>query len=97
MTRVRFAPSPTGYMHDGGARTALVNWLYAHHVGGTFLLRIEDTDKQRSTDQHPQIILDGVAWLGLDCDEEAIVQRARIKRHQDVADKLHAEGNAYKD
>ncbi|HEX4561723.1 MAG TPA: glutamate--tRNA ligase [Gemmatimonadales bacterium] len=97
MTRVRFAPSPTGYLHVGGARTALFNWLYARHVGGKFLLRIEDTDKQRSTDEHTQVILDGLTWLGLDWDEQPIFQGARIKRHQEVADKLLAEGKAYKD
>ncbi|HEU5467274.1 MAG TPA: glutamate--tRNA ligase family protein, partial [Gemmatimonadales bacterium] len=80
-TRVRFAPSPTGYLHVGGARTALFNWLYARHVGGQFLLRIEDTDKQRSTDEHTQVILDGLTWLGLDWDEKPIFQGARIKRH----------------
>ncbi len=96
-TRVRFAPSPTGYLHVGGARTALFNWLYARHVGGQFLLRIEDTDKQRSTDEHTQVILDGLTWLGLDWDEKPIFQGARIKRHQEVADKLLAEGKAYKD
>ncbi|HEY6784018.1 MAG TPA: glutamate--tRNA ligase family protein, partial [Gemmatimonadales bacterium] len=96
-TRVRFAPSPTGYLHVGGARTALFNWLYARHVGGQFLLRIEDTDKQRSTDEHTQVILDGLIWLGLDWDEKPIFQGARIKRHQEVADKLLAEGKAYKD
>lgn len=96
-TRVRFAPSPTGYLHVGGARTALFNWLYARHVGGQFLLRIEDTDKQRSTDEHTQVILDGLTWLGLDWDEEPIFQGARIKRHQEVADTLLAEGKAYRD
>ena len=64
--RVRFAPSPTGFLHVGGARTALFNWLYARHEGGQFLLRIEDTDKARSTDEHTQVILDGLTWLGLD-------------------------------
>ncbi len=96
-TRVRFAPSPTGYLHVGGARTALFNWLYARHVGGQFLLRIEDTDKQRSTDEHTQVILDGLTWLGLDWDEKPIFQGARIKRHQEVADKLLADGKAYQD
>jgi glutamyl-tRNA synthetase len=95
MTRVRFAPSPTGYLHVGGARTALFNWLYARHTGGTFLLRIEDTDKQRSTDEHTQVILDGLTWLGLDWDEEPVFQGARIKRHQEVADQLLAAGKAY--
>jgi glutamyl-tRNA synthetase len=94
-TRVRFAPSPTGYLHVGGARTALFNWLYARHEGGKFLLRIEDTDKARSTDEHTQVILDGLTWLGLDWDEEPIFQGARIKRHQELADKLLADGKAY--
>ncbi|SRR6266545_3160695 len=93
--RVRFAPSPTGYLHVGGARTALFNWLYARKSGGTFLLRIEDTDKARSTDEHTKVILDGLTWLGLDWDEEPIFQGARVKRHQEVADKLLAEKKAY--
>ena len=96
-TRVRFAPSPTGYLHVGGARTALFNWLYARHTGGTFLLRIEDTDKQRSTDEHTQVILDGLTWLGLDWDEELVFQGARITRHQEAADRLLALGKAYLD
>src|SRR5882762_1804373 len=95
--RVRFAPSPTGYLHVGGARTALFNWLFARKSGGTFLLRIEDTDKARSTDEHTQVILDGLKWLGLDWDEEPIFQGARIGRHQEMADKLLAEGKAYVD
>ena len=94
-TRVRFAPSPTGYLHVGGARTALFNWLYARHSGGQFLLRIEDTDKARSTDEHTRVILDGLTWLGLDWDEEPVFQGARVKRHQEVADRLLAEGKAY--
>src|SRR6059036_53108 len=94
-TRVRFAPSPTGYLHVGGARTALLNWLYARHVGGKFLLRIEDTDKQRSTDEHTKVILDGLTWLGLDWDEEPVFQGGRVKRHQEVAVKLLADGKAY--
>src|SRR5216117_4029993 len=93
--RVRFAPSPTGYLHVGGARTALFNWLYARRSGGTFLLRIEDTDKQRSTDEHTQVILDGLRWLGLDWDEDLTFQVARLTRHQDVADQLLAAGQAY--
>jgi len=97
MTRVRFAPSPTGYLHVGGARTALFNWLFARHTGGTFLLRVEDTDKQRSTDEHTQVILDGLTWLGLDWDEEVVFQGARIQRHQELADRLLAEGKAYQD
>jgi glutamyl-tRNA synthetase len=95
--RVRFAPSPTGYLHVGGARTALFNWLYARHTGGKFLLRVEDTDKQRSTDAHTQVILDGLTWLGLDWDEELVFQGARIARHQAAADRLLAEGKAYMD
>ena len=93
--RVRFAPSPTGYLHVGGARTALFNWLYARHAGGQFLLRIEDTDKQRSTDEHTKVILDGLTWLGLDWDEEPVFQGGRVKRHQEIADKLLAVGKAY--
>src|SRR6266571_4516338 len=95
--RVRFAPSPTGYLHVGGARTALFNWLYARHEGGKFLLRVEDTDKARSTDEHTQVILDGLTWLGLDWDEELVFQGARVARHQEVADALLAAGNAYLD
>jgi len=95
--RVRFAPSPTGYLHVGGARTALFNWLYARHTGGKFLLRIEDTDKERSSEENTRVILDGLTWLGLDWDEELVFQGARIKRHREVADKLLAEGKAYLD
>jgi glutamyl-tRNA synthetase len=93
--RVRFAPSPTGYLHVGGARTALFNWLFARKEGGKFLLRIEDTDKARSTDENTQVILDGLTWLGLDWDEAPIFQGARIARHQQVADQLLKEGKAY--
>src|SRR5690242_4730373 len=93
--RVRFAPSPTGYLHVGGARTALFNWLFARKEGGKFLLRIEDTDKARSTDAHTQVILDGLTWLGLDWDEEPVFQGARVKRHQEMADELLAAGKAY--
>src|SRR5213082_3542636 len=93
--RVRFAPSPTGYLHVGGARTALLNWLYARHTGGQFLLRIEDTDKARSTEEHTKVILDGLTWLGLDWDEEPVFQGARVKRHQEITDRLLAEGKAY--
>ena len=93
--RVRFAPSPTGYLHVGGARTALFNWLFARKEGGKFLLRIEDTDKARSTDEHTQVILDGLTWLGLDWDDPPIFQGARVARHQQVADQLLKEGKAY--
>ncbi len=95
--RVRFAPSPTGYLHVGGARTALFNWLYARRTGGQFLLRIEDTDKARSTDEHTKVILDGLTWLGLDWDESPVFQGARVKRHQEVADQLLKAGQAYLD
>ncbi len=93
--RVRFAPSPTGYLHVGGARTALFNWLFARREGGKFLLRIEDTDKARSTDEHTRVILDGLTWLGLDWDEQPIFQGARLARHQQVAGDLLAQGKAY--
>jgi glutamyl-tRNA synthetase len=91
----RFAPSPTGALHIGGARTALFNWLYAKHTGGKFLLRIEDTDRERSKDEHTAGILDSLRWLGLDWDGEPVSQFARIDRHQAVARKLLAEGRAY--
>ncbi len=92
----RFAPSPTGYLHIGGARTALFNWLYARRHGGTFLLRIEDTDRQRSTDDAIEAILDGMKWLGLEWDGEAISQFARADRHREVAHALLASGHAYR-
>ncbi len=95
--RLRFAPSPTGYLHVGGARTALFNWLYARKTGGTFLLRIEDTDKQRSTEEHTRVILDGLTWLGLDWDEEVVFQGARVERHREVADRLLKDGAAYEE
>lgn len=92
----RFAPSPTGFLHIGGARTALFNWLYARGRGGRFLLRIEDTDRARSTDQATQAILDGMAWLGLDHDGEVISQFERAERHREVALDLLNKGEAYK-
>jgi len=92
----RFAPSPTGFLHIGGARTALFNWLYARGRGGRFLLRIEDTDRARSTPQATQAILDGLAWLGLDHDGEAVSQAARAARHAEVAHELLAARAAYK-
>ena len=91
----RFAPSPTGYLHIGGARTALFNWLYAKHTGGRMLLRIEDTDRERSTDAAIAAILDGLAWLGLDWDGEPIHQFARAARHAEVAHALVKAGKAY--
>src|SRR5437588_1553648 len=94
-TRVRFAPSPTGYLHVGGARTALFNWLYARHAGGKFLLRIEDTDKARSTDEHTRALAAGLTWLGLDAHDERGVQGARVKRDREMADRRLAEGKAY--
>lgn len=91
----RFAPSPTGYLHIGGARTALFNWLYARGRGGKFLLRIEDTDRARHTQEAVEAILDGLAWLGLDWDGEPLSQYARIERHAEIAGRLLAEGKAY--
>ncbi len=91
----RFAPSPTGYLHIGGARTALFNWLFARHHGGTYLLRIEDTDKARSTDAAIAAIHDGLGWLGLGGDKPAISQSAQRERHQEVAHALIAAGAAY--
>src|SRR5438046_2150589 len=95
--RVRFAPTPPGSLHCGGAGPALLNGLNARHEGGKFLLRIEDTDKARSTAEHTQVILDGLTWLGLDWDEDLVFQGARVKRHQEIADRLLAEGKAYMD
>ena len=92
----RFAPSPTGFLHIGGARTALFNWLYARHHGGKFLLRIEDTDKARSTQAAIDAILDGMAWLGLDWDGETYFQSRFADRHAEVAHELLDRGHAYK-
>ena len=92
----RFAPSPTGTLHIGGARTALFNWLYARHTGGKFLLRIEDTDRERSKPEHVTAILQSLTWLGLDWDGEPLYQFARAGRHRAVAAELLAAGNAYK-
>ncbi|MDP4024062.1 glutamate--tRNA ligase [Methylobacterium sp. NEAU 140] len=91
----RFAPSPTGYLHIGGARTALFNWLYARHHGGRMLLRIEDTDRERSTKGAIDAILDGLSWLGLDWDGDVVFQFARAARHREVAEGLLAAGRAY--
>jgi len=93
---LRFAPSPTGYLHIGGARTALFNWLYARHTGGKFLLRIEDTDRERSTPEAVAAIFNGMAWMGLDWDEEPIFQFARAGRHREVAQQMLAKGHAYR-
>ena len=92
---VRFAPSPTGFLHIGGARTALFNWLYARHHDGTFRLRIEDTDRARSTPEAVAAIIDGLEWLGLDWDGEIVHQSARVERHAEVARQLLAAGRAY--
>ena len=92
----RFAPSPTGFLHIGGARTALFNWLYARGRGGQFLLRIEDTDRARSTPEATEAILTGLRWLGLDWDDEPISQAARADRHAQVAREMLAAGRAYK-
>ena len=92
----RFAPSPTGFLHIGGARTALFNWLFAKHHGGTFLLRIEDTDRARSTDAAIDAIMDGMQWMGLDHDGDAISQFSGADRHREVANELIANGHAYK-
>ena len=92
----RFAPSPTGYLHIGGARTALFNWLFARHHGGKYLLRIEDTDRARSTDPAIAAILDGLDWLGLGGDEPAVFQFARSRRHAEVARQLLEAGHAYR-
>jgi glutamyl-tRNA synthetase len=91
----RFAPSPTGFLHIGGARTALFNWLYARHHGGVFRLRIEDTDRQRSTKEAIEAIIDGLKWLGLNWDDETVFQFARAPRHAQVAQEMLAKGKAY--
>ncbi len=93
--RTRFAPSPTGYLHVGGARTALYCWLHARKTGGKFVLRIEDTDRERSTEASVNAILDSMAWLGLDADEGPFYQSERFDRYREVLDQLLAEGKAY--
>ena len=94
--RVRFAPSPTGYLHVGGARTALFNWLFARHTGGVLVLRIEDTDRERSTEAHTRVILDGLTWLGITWDEGPLFQGEYAARHQADAERLLAAGKAYR-
>src|SRR5215204_3484838 len=96
-TRVRFAPSPTGYLHIGSARTALYNYLYARKTGGKLLLRIEDTDIARSTEESTRSILEGLAWIGLENDEEIVFQSNNADKHRATAQKLLAEGKAYRD
>ncbi len=95
MVRTRFAPSPTGYLHIGGARTALFSWAYARKHGGKFILRIEDTDLERSTQQSIQAILDGMAWLGLDYDEGPFYQMQRLARYHEIAEQLLQNNQAY--
>src|SRR5438045_8551598 len=96
MHRLRFAPSPTGYLHVGGARTALFNWLFVKHYGGQFLLRIEDTDRARSTDASTRAIFEGLEWLGLLWDEEVVYQGANLERHRTDARRLLDSGKAYR-
>src|ERR1700761_9295902 len=93
--RVRFAPSPTGYLHVGGARTALFNWLFARHTGGTFILRIEDTDFERSSEDMVQGILEGMRWLGMEWDEGPFFQSRRLPLYQATAEQLRQSGHAY--
>src|SRR5687767_13597680 len=95
--RVRFAPSPTGYLHIGAARSALFNWLYARKSGGKFLLRIEDTDLQRSTEESTRSIIEGLEWLGLDYDEDLVFQSENAPQHRAAANRLLQEGKAYRD
>jgi glutamyl-tRNA synthetase len=97
MIRTRFAPSPTGFLHVGGARTALFSWAYARRHGGQFILRIEDTDLERSTEESVQAILEGMRWLGLDWDEGPFFQMKRLARYKEVAEQLIAAGHAYED
>jgi glutamyl-tRNA synthetase len=96
VVKTRFAPSPTGLLHIGGIRTALFSWLYARHHNGKFVLRIEDTDRERSTDEAVQVILDGMAWLGLDHDDEIYYQTQRFDRYNEIINQLLKEGKAYR-
>src|SRR5512139_3521067 len=96
MIRTRFAPSPTGYLHIGGARTALFSWAYARNHGGRFILRIEDTDLERSTEASVQAILDAMRWLKLDWDEGPFFQMKRLARYREVAEELISKGFAYR-
>ena len=95
--RVRFAPSPTGYLHVGATRAALFNYLFARQKGGKFLLRIEDTDLARSTEESTRSILDGLAWIGLEPDEPVVFQSANADKHRAAALKLLDKGKAYRD
>src|SRR5471030_2180122 len=92
----RFAPSPTGLLHVGGVRTALFSWLYARHRGGKFILRIEDTDRERSTDEAVRVILDGMQWLGLTADAGPFYQSQRFDRYREVIARMLSEGSAYR-
>ena len=92
----RFAPSPTGFLHVGGARTALFNWLFAKRSGGKFLLRIEDTDRARSTPEATEAIFAGIHWMGLDWDGDAVSQFERIERHAAAATRMLENGSAYR-
>ena len=94
--RVRFAPSPTGKVHIGNIRAAIYNWLYARHVGGKFLLRVEDTDLERSTPEAIQTLMECMEWLGLDYDEPVFYQTKNVKRHLACVERLIAEGKAYR-
>src|SRR5699024_4072867 len=95
IVRTRFAPSPTGDLHLGGARTALFSWAFARHHKGKFVLRIEDTDRERSTPEAVQIILDGMPWLGLESDECSFYHSKRNELHQEVIERMRSEGTAY--
>ncbi len=95
MVRTRFAPSPTGHLHIGSVRTALFSWLYARRFGGQFVLRVEDTDRERSTSESIDAIVEGMAWLGLDYDEGAYFQSERYPRYREVASNMLADGSAY--
>src|SRR5664279_1930901 len=96
MIRSRFAPSPTGYLHLGGARTALFAWAYARHCGGKFILRIEDTDVERSTPAAVQAVFDAMAWLGLDYDEGPFFQMQRLDRYREVIAQMLDSGQVYR-
>src|SRR5277367_3077496 len=91
----RFAPSPTGMLHIGGVRTALFSWLYARHFGGKFILRVEDTDRERSTEDAVRVILEGMKWLGLDADEGPYYQTQRFERYRGVLRQMLEQGSAY--
>ena len=96
LPRTRFAPSPTGFLHIGGARTALFNWAFTRRAGGRFILRIEDTDRERSTEESEAAIYDGLRWLGVDWDEGPFRQSERIPRYQAAIEELLAKGKAYR-